>query len=92
LTVAATDTLSVTFNVSESLYLQFRRDGRAEPGVLAAAVGFAGEAGYPHAAAVDLAGPVVDARTGTVRCRATVPNPNGLLLPGMTARVRLAPK
>jgi multidrug efflux pump subunit AcrA (membrane-fusion protein) len=55
------------------------------------AVGFTGEEGHPHEAKLDLIAPEVDPRTGTVRFRATVANPKGLLLPGMSARVRLTP-
>jgi multidrug efflux pump subunit AcrA (membrane-fusion protein) len=52
---------------------------------------FAGDEGHPHAATLDLIAPTVDPRTGTVRFRAAVPNPKGLFLPGMSARVRLTP-
>ena len=45
----------------------------------------------PHAAKLDLIEPEVDPKTATVRFRATVPNPKGLLSPGMSARVRLTP-
>ena len=31
----------------------------------------------------------LDMRTGTLRCRAVVSNPDGILLPGLFARVRL---
>ena len=91
LTVVSTDPLYVTFNVPEAILLQLRRDGLSEPGKLGVAVGFAIDEGYPHAAKLDLIEPEVDPKTGTVRFRATVPNPKGLLLPGMSARVRLTP-
>ncbi len=89
LTVVATEPLYATFGVPESILLQLRRDGLCEPGKLSVAVGFATEEGYPHAAELDLLGPEVDPRTGSARFRATVPNPEGLLSPGMSARVRL---
>lgn len=91
LTVVATDPLAVTFNVPEGLVLQLHRDGLADPGKLGVAVGFAGEEGHPHEAKLDVIAPEVDPSAGTVRFRATVPNPKGLLLPGMSARVRLTP-
>jgi RND family efflux transporter MFP subunit len=91
LTVVATDTLHVSFNVPEGTFLKLRRDGLADPGKLGVAVGFAGEEGYPHEAKLDLIEPVVDPVAGTVRFRATVPNPKGLFLPGMSARVHLTP-
>lgn len=91
LTVASMDPMSVSFNVPEATFLQLRRDGLAESGKLAAAVGFAGEEGHPHVAKLDLIDPEIDPKTGTVRFRATVPNPKGLLLPGMSTRISLTP-
>jgi RND family efflux transporter MFP subunit len=91
LTVVATDRLHVSFRVPEGALLRLRRDGLAGPGKLGVAVGFAGEEGYPHAAKLDLVEPEVDPNTGTVRFRATLANPKGILSPGMSARVRLSP-
>ncbi len=92
LTVVSTDQLYVTFNVPESLLLQLRRGGLADPDKLGVAVGFAGEEGHPHETKLGLIAPQVDPKTGTVEFRATVPNPKGLLSPGMSARVRLTPQ
>lgn len=91
LTVVSTDSLYVSFKVPEAILLQLRKDGLADPGKLGVAVAFAGEEGYPQAAKLNLIAPEVDPKTATVRFRATVPNPKGLFLPGMSARVRLAP-
>jgi multidrug efflux system membrane fusion protein len=91
LTVVATEPMYVTFHVPEALLLQLRRDGLCEPGKLSVAVGFANDEGHPHAAELDLIDPEVDPRTGTARFRATIPNPKGFLLPGMSARVRISP-
>ncbi len=92
LTVVDTRALAVSFNVPEALLLQLQQDGLADPGRLDVAVGFAGEEAFPHAARLDAIGSEVDPRTGSVRFRATVPNPKGLILPGMTARARLSPR
>jgi multidrug efflux system membrane fusion protein len=91
LAVVATDPLSVSFNVSEDVLLQLRRDGLADPGKLSVAVGFAGEEGYPHEAKLNPIACEVDPKTGTVQFRATILNPKGLFSPGMSARVRLTP-
>ncbi len=91
LTVVAPDPLYVTFNVPEAILLKLRRDGLAEPSKLDVAVGFAIDEGYPHTAKLDMIDPEVDPKTGAARFRATVPNPKGLLSPGMSARVRLTP-
>lgn len=91
LTLVATDTLSVTFNVPEGVVLKLRQDGLAEPDKLTVAIGFAIDKGFPHAAKLDVIAADVDPKTGTARFRATIPNPKGLLSPGMSARVRLTP-
>jgi len=91
LTVVATDTLAVSFNVPEGVLLRLRRDGLAEPGKLNVAVGFALDEAFPHPAKLELIEPQVDPETGTVRFRATVPNPKGHFLPGMSAHIRLTP-
>lgn len=91
LTVVATDPLYVMFRVPEATLLQLRRDGQADPDKLNVAVGFALDEGFPHAAKLTLIEPEVDPKSATVRCRATVANPKGLLSPGMSARVRLTP-
>ncbi|VTR92009.1 acriflavin resistance protein : Uncharacterized protein OS=Alcanivorax sp. P2S70 GN=Q670_11590 PE=4 SV=1: HlyD [Gemmata massiliana] len=91
LTVVATDPMYVSFNVPESILLQLRRDGQAEPSKLSVAVGFAGDKGFPHEAKLDLIAPEVDPKTGTSRFRATISNPKELFSPGMSARVRLTP-
>jgi multidrug efflux system membrane fusion protein len=91
LRVVATGPLHVTFSVPEAIFLQLRRDGLSEPGKLDVAVGFALDEGYPHAAKLDLVEPEVDPKTATVRFRATLANPKGVLLPGMSARVHLTP-
>jgi RND family efflux transporter MFP subunit len=90
-TVVATDPLFVAFDMDERTLLRLRRDGLAEPGKLAVAVGLADEEGYPHEAKLDLIDPQVDPAKATVRFRAVLPNPKGMLSPGMFVRVRLTP-
>lgn len=45
---------------------------------------------YPQAGRVEFSETAVDQSTGSVTIRATVPNPEGLLLPGMFVRVKVA--
>lgn len=92
LRVVATDPLDVFFDVPEAILLQLRRDGLADPDKLDVAVGFANDKGYPHAAKLEPIAPEIDPTTEAARFRATVPNPKGLLWPGMSARVRLTSK
>ncbi|GAB4545700.1 MAG: efflux RND transporter periplasmic adaptor subunit [Phycisphaerales bacterium] len=48
-----------------------------------------GDDGYPHRGVIDYIDPAVDTATGTVRIRATVPNPDGALKPGLFVRCRI---
>ena len=52
-------------------------------------VGLATETGYPHAGTVDFIDNQVDPRTGTIRARAVLPNPDRTFTPGLFARVQL---
>jgi multidrug efflux system membrane fusion protein len=52
-------------------------------------IGLANETGYPHAGTLDFTDNQVDPRTGTIRARAVVPNPDRLFTPGLFARVQL---
>ncbi len=45
--------------------------------------------GFPHPGVIDYVDPAVDTQTGTIRLRATVPNPTGALKPGLFVRCRL---
>ena len=54
------------------------------------AVGLVDDEGLPRRGRVDSVGTRFDPKTDTLRCRAVVPNPDGLLLPGLFAHVRLA--
>lgn len=91
LTIVSTDTLHVSFNVPEGLLMRLRRDRLADPSKLDVAVGFALDEGHPHTAKLDLIEPEVNSQTGNARFQATVANAEGLLSPGMSAKVRLTP-
>src|SRR5258708_4524704 len=52
-------------------------------------VGLASETGFPHSGTMNFVNNQVDAATGTINVRATVPNPDGVFVPGLYARVQL---
>jgi RND family efflux transporter MFP subunit len=52
-------------------------------------VGLADEEGYPHEGILNFIDNQLDATTGTVQIRGTVPNENRLLYPGMFIRIRI---
>ncbi len=87
--LTSTGPVYVEFDVPEVAALKIIRATRGKGGPLPAAVGFAGDDGFPHAAAVDFTAGRIDPKTGTLAMRATLPNADGTLLPGQLARVRL---
>lgn len=94
-TVRQTDPMQVDVTQSSAELLQLKRDiaaGRVKqlPGG-DAAVSLRLEDGstYPLAGRLSVTGASVDTGTGTVTLRATFPNPQGLLLPGMYVRALL---
>jgi RND family efflux transporter MFP subunit len=89
-TVTGIDLMCVYFELDEATVLKLRRAGAlGGKKELPAEVGLRDEKEYPRKGAVDFANTRLDPRTGTLAVRALLPNPDGLLLPGMSARVRI---
>src|SRR5262249_36742118 len=97
-TIVGKDPMYVYFDVDERTYLDLRRAIRdskvkaAKVEELPVAVGLANEDGYPHKGKIDFVNNRVDPDKGTIRLRAVLPNADGLLVPGLFARVRLTTK
>ena len=96
-TIASTDPACVTFDVPENISLHFnrqrsaRRDNKGEAWAgLPVAVSLADETDFPRRGKVDSTDIRIDSTTGAARWSALIPNPDGLLLPGRSVRVRLA--
>ena len=101
--VVSTDPIYVVFNADERSLLLSRERAIADRRAGAAAdgwrnikdlaipvdVGLVTDEGYPHRGVLDFVDVAVKAATGTVRCRAILPNPDGLIAPGMFVRVRM---
>ncbi len=94
-TVVSVDPVYVTFTGDERAYLRYQElahDGNrassrdARNPVL---VGLANEEGFPHKGEMDFVDNALNPATGTIRARAILPNPDGMLTPGLFARVRL---
>ena len=94
--LSARDLMCVAFDVDERTALRQRRAVReGKPGAkgeaeLPVAMGLADEEGFPHPGKVDFIDNRVDPDKGTLRMRAVFANADGLLVPGLSARVRLA--
>ncbi len=52
-------------------------------------VGLADETGYPHQGYLDFAGISLNPTTGSLQLRGILPNQDGIILPGLFARVRV---
>lgn len=83
-TVVSVDPLYVYVDVDETRALRLGRT----PGAIAR-VGFSGEEGFPHEAALDFVDNRVDPQTGTLKVRAVLKNPDGRWVHGLFARVQL---
>lgn len=63
--------------------------GETEKLKMPAWLGLSGDSGYPHQGYLDFTAISVTPTTGTLLMRAVFPNPNGAILPGLFARVRM---
>jgi len=88
-TIDSVDPICVVFQVDERTALELRRNHRYPEAGQPVFVGLPDEKGFPHKACFESAAIRIDPATGTERWRALLPNPDGLLLPGMFVRVRV---
>ncbi len=94
-TIVSLDPLYVYFEANERDYLKYVRLAKA--GARPSSrdfknpvfVGTADEQGFPHEGYMDFVDNQIDRGTGTIQGRAIVPNPDGLLAPGLFVRLRL---
>jgi multidrug efflux system membrane fusion protein len=93
--VVSVDPIYVTFEGDERAYLRYqamvangsRESARGSNNPVR--VGLANETGFPHSGELDFIDNALDPSSGTIRVRALLPNPNGLFIPGLFARVQL---
>jgi membrane fusion protein, multidrug efflux system len=91
-TLVSLDPMYVDFDSDEQTFLRYSelaRKGERESSHNPVRVGLANEEGYPHAGTVDFVDNQVDPRTGTIRARAVLANPDRVFTPGLFARVQL---
>lgn len=87
------DPIYVYFNINEQDLLRVRgknppSDQEAQKIKHPVNVGLADEPGYPHRGDLDFAAISLSPTTGSLQLRAIIPNPAGVILPGLFARVR----
>ncbi|HYA41654.1 MAG TPA: efflux RND transporter periplasmic adaptor subunit [Syntrophobacteraceae bacterium] len=93
------DPLYLYFNIPETTIPSYILDARTaslksanskhDAGSLPVFMGLANENGYPHEGRLDFSSSTVSTSTGTLLLRAVYPNPDGRILPGQFARIRL---
>ncbi len=93
--LVSTDEVYAYFDTDEQTYLKYSqlaqqgqrpssRDNQ-NPVVM----GLANDQGYPYQGVIDFVDNQVNQQTGTIRARAVFDNPNGFLIPGLFARIKL---
>lgn len=90
-TLVSIDPIHCYTSVEEQGYLRFQaliREGHFGD-TIPCRVALAGEDGFPHEGVIDFVDNRVDPTTGTIRVRATLPNANRRLTPGLFARIRV---
>jgi len=88
-TLVSASPVYVSFNGDESTYLQLGKLARSNPGALKVKLGLSHEQGFPHTGKLEFVDNQIDPQTGSLRLRAIVDNKDGLLTPGLFAKVKL---
>lgn len=91
-TIGTVDPVFVQFSISEAEYLKFRNIQAMQSGsgdAINVSVKLSDGTTYPLDGRIVQADRALAQNTGTLTIKALFPNPNGLLLPGMFARVKL---
>lgn len=87
--VVSLDQIYASFDGDEDTYLRVGAAAhQGKPAVVK--IGLANETGFPHEGKLEFVDNQLDPRSGSVRMRATLTNADGLLVPGLFARVQLA--
>ncbi|WP_376710396.1 efflux RND transporter periplasmic adaptor subunit [Pseudochrobactrum lubricantis] len=94
-TIVSTDPLYVYFDIDEVTYLSFvarawaQEHGKANT-ALPVQIALMTDKEFTYNGALDFISNRIDRSTGTIRARAVVENPEGILAPGLFARIKLA--
>ena len=86
-TLVSVSPVYASFDVDEQTYLRYlSRDSRLSVPV---SLGLANESGYSREGTIDSVDNQLDTQSGTIRVRARFANADGVLLPGLYARVKV---
>jgi multidrug efflux system membrane fusion protein len=87
--VVSNNPIYASFDGDEETYLRVGTVSH-KGGAVTVKVGLANETGFPHTGKLEFVDNRLDAKTGSVRMRATFDNSDNALVPGLFARVQLA--
>jgi multidrug efflux system membrane fusion protein len=91
-TIVSTDPMYFYFDIDERTALRLHRavlEGKLKVVGAPVQMGLADEKAFPHRGTIDFVDNQLDPATRVLRLRAVLPNANGVLIPGLFARVRL---
>ena len=94
-TLVSIDPIHVVFEGDERIYLKYQAQARAGKRPSSrdvrnpVRIGLASDADFPFSGEMDFVDNQIDPATGTIQGRALISNPDGYLIPGLFARVRL---
>ena len=89
-TINAVDPIYFSFDASEALFLKTQREKARNRAPASVQVRLQDEADYRWNGTLDFTDNGLDPRSGTIRARAVLSNPDGFLTPGMFGNMRLA--
>ncbi len=95
-TIVSIDPIRFEFTFDEQSFLRYERLSKEGADIASRGKGvpvelkLIDETGFHHKGRMDFLNNVIDPSTGTIRGRAQFANPNGLFIPGLFARLRVA--
>jgi RND family efflux transporter MFP subunit len=88
-TIVSLDPIYLDFDMSESDYLAWQHANHGATPHASVEISLAGDGNYDRHGTLDFIDNAVNRSSGTIRARATVPNPDLTLTPGQFARLRV---
>jgi len=88
--IVSTDPIQFAFEGSEALLLKYQRQRAGAVNGTPVRIRLQDEPTYVHAGRLDFVDTAIDTGAGTVRARASVPNPDNFIKPGMFGQMQLS--
>ncbi|EJJ4223452.1 efflux RND transporter periplasmic adaptor subunit [Salmonella enterica] len=88
-TIVSHNPIYVYFDIDEATWLKAVRQPRSDKNPPVVNMGLTTDNGLPYQGVLDFVGNQMNRSTGTIRARAVIPNSEGMLSPGLFARISL---